>query len=60
VGVGAGAGAEAARRRQVKGSSSEISSYTALQVTAQSNQSTQEYVGGILGGITGGENGGRS
>src|ERR1700730_731762 len=43
-----------------RGGSSQISSYTASQVTAQSNQSTQEYVGSITSGITGGENGGRS
>ena len=43
-----------------RGGSSQISSYTASQVTAQSNQSTQEYISGIASSITGGENGSKS
>jgi hypothetical protein len=43
-----------------RGGSSQISPYTASQVTAQSNQSTQEHVGSITSGITGGKNGGGS
>ena len=39
-----------------RGGSSQISSRTALQITAQSNQSTQEQVGGIIESITGGKN----
>ena len=47
------------RRALSRGGSSQISSSTALQITAQSTQSTPEQVGSITGGNTGG-NGGRS
>ena len=48
---------EAAQRRQVKVVAVKFSLRIALQITAQSNQLTQERVGGIIGSITGGENG---
>jgi hypothetical protein len=56
--ITAGAGARGGSSQTTsRGGSSQISSRIALQITAQSNQLTQERVGGIIGSITGGENG---
>ncbi|OCK98953.1 uncharacterized protein K441DRAFT_253585 [Cenococcum geophilum 1.58] len=48
------------RRALSRGGSSQISSSTALQITAQSTQSTPEQVGSIIGSITGGITGGNT
>ena len=49
-----GRGRRGSTQTSSRGGSSQISSSTALQITAQSTQSTPEQVGSITGGITGG------